>query len=139
MLFALIVTGGVVGCEKGEGFPAPKEEQIVGFWSNPKGDWIRFKKGGVGLISPGAQLQLSELMEESQTKDGCEFSWKVDVMPAGGGKWVSVTFAKGQCGFQVPGEFGLHYYYERSGDLSLSSKVEFPKRDETYSRSSANP
>ncbi|MEL5953287.1 hypothetical protein AADR41_00475 [Streptomyces sp. CLV115] len=125
-------------CEKEEGYPVPKEGEVVGSWSNPGGDWINFKKGGKGTISAGAQLQLSELMEKADTKDVCEFSWGMDTVPAGGDKWVSVNFAAGQCGFSGPGEFGL-YCYEDSGELRLSPAVEFPKSEEIYSRSNTTP
>ncbi|WP_327315229.1 hypothetical protein [Streptomyces sp. NBC_01235] len=127
---------GAAGCDGEEKVPVPKESQVVGSWSNPGGDWITFRKGGTGLISAGAQLQLSELMDKSETTGSCEFSWGVDTVPAGGDKWVSVTFEKGQCG-SAPGEFGLYYYYEDSKELRLSPAVEFPEPGEIYSRSNA--
>ncbi|MFF3350889.1 hypothetical protein [Streptomyces sp. NPDC002779] len=131
---AVLVTGGSA-CGKEEDFPVPTEGQIVGFWSNPGGDWITFEKGGTGTISAGAQLQLSNLLEKSDTKPECSFSWGVDTVPAGGSKWVSVNFAAGQCG-STPGSFGLHYYYD-SGELRLAPAVEFPKPAEIYARSTA--
>ncbi|MEU6816033.1 hypothetical protein [Streptomyces sp. NPDC046860] len=91
----------------------------------------------MGIISAGAQLQLSSLMEKSDTKPQCPFSWGVDTVPAGGSKWISVTFAAGQCGSQL-GEFGLYYYYvEKTGEMRLSPAVEFPKPSEVYARSDA--
>ncbi|MFF4831416.1 hypothetical protein [Streptomyces sp. NPDC001315] len=133
---AVLVTG-LSACEKEENLPVPTQGQIVGSWSNPGGDGITFEKGGTGTISAGAQLQLSSLMEKSDTKPECPFSWGVDTVPAGGSEWISVTFAAGQCGSE-PGEFGLYYYYEEdSGDLRLSPAVEFPKPDEIYARSKA--
>ncbi|MFJ1652579.1 hypothetical protein ACIOC2_14405 [Streptomyces sp. NPDC088337] len=128
---------GVSACSAEEEFPVPTDDQVVGTWSNPGRDWIKFKEGGTGLISAGAQLQLSALMEEADIKDACEFSWGVDTVPAGGSKWVSVTFTKGQCGFSGPGEFGLNYYYTDSGELRLSPAVEFPEPDEVYARTNA--
>lgn len=134
VLSAVLVTG-VSACDKEEDLPVPTEGQIVGTWNNPGNDWITFEKGGTGTISAGAQLQLSSLMEKSDTKPQCPFSWGVDTVPAGGSKWISVTFAAGQCGPE-PGEFGLYYYYEEdSGALRLSPAVEFPKPVEIYARS----
>ncbi|MDI9886544.1 hypothetical protein QMZ92_19720 [Streptomyces sp. HNM0645] len=125
------------GCAGEEALPVPTEGQIVGSWSNPEGDWINFQRGGAGTISAGAQLQLSELVDESDTKPECSFSWGVDTIPAGGDTWVSVTFNSGQCGFSGPAEFGLYCYYEESGELRLSPAVELPKPDEIYARSTA--
>ncbi|MGQ4333778.1 hypothetical protein ACN6K4_005646 [Streptomyces hayashii] len=122
-------------CDNKEELPVPTEGQIVGTWSNPGNDWITFEKGGTGTISAGAQLQLSSLMDKSDTKPQCPFSWGVDNVPAGGSKWISVTFAARQCGPE-PGEFGLYCYYEEdSGALRLSPAVEFPKPAEIYARS----
>lgn len=131
-----VLVVGVSGCGDDDGFPVPTEAQVVGSWSNPGGDWITFKKDGTGAISEGAQLQLSSLVEEDETREVCEFSWGVETVPAGGSKWVSVTFGKGQCGFSGMGRFGLNYYYgDPSGELLLASSVESPKREEVYSRS----
>ncbi|MFJ5197913.1 hypothetical protein ACIQCQ_38560 [Streptomyces sp. NPDC088394] len=136
-VFAVLVTG-VSGCGSEEGFPAPKESQIVGLWKNPGGDWIDFKKGGTGTVSAGAQLQLNSLVKESETEEVCEFSWGVDTVPAGGSKWVSLTFKEGQCGSTKLGSSGLNYYYgEPSGELLLANPVEFPGPEEVYSRSDA--
>lgn len=130
---ALLFTG-LSACETKEDLPVPGEDQVVGSWSNPGGDWITFEKDGTGTISAGAQLQLSTLMKQSDTKPECPFSWGVDTVPAGGDKWVSVTFAAGQCG-PGPGEFGLYYYYqEDSKGLRLSPAMEFPEPDEIYAR-----
>ncbi|MFJ2264608.1 hypothetical protein ACIOKD_41180 [Streptomyces sp. NPDC087844] len=129
---ALVV--GLSACEKEERLPVPKEDQIVGSWGNPGGDWITFEEGGTGTISAGAQLQLSSLMEKADAKPECPFSWGVDTVPAGGSKWISVTFAPRQCG-PVPGEFGLYYYEKDSGQVRLSPAVEFPKPEEIYARS----
>ncbi|MFC9848997.1 hypothetical protein ACFWFF_34710 [Streptomyces sp. NPDC060223] len=134
---SVVLVTGLSACEKEESLPVPTEGQIVGSWSNPGGDSITFEEGGTGTISAGAQLQLSSLTEKSDTKPECPFSWGVDTVPAGGSKWISVTFAAGQCG-PDPGEFGLYYYEaENSGGLRLSPAVEFPKPDEIYARSKA--
>ncbi|MER6564236.1 hypothetical protein ABT300_42280 [Streptomyces sp. NPDC001027] len=132
-----VLVAGVSACDEGEDVPVPTQGQIVGSWTNPGGDRVTFAKGGTGTISAGAQLQLSSLMEKSDTRPECPFSWGVDTVPAGGDTWVSVTFAAGQCG-PAPGEFGLYYYYEEdSGALRLSPAVEFPKPAEIYTRSKA--
>ncbi|MFJ6985008.1 MULTISPECIES: hypothetical protein [unclassified Streptomyces] len=123
---------GVSACSEEEALPVPTEGQIIGSWSNPGGDRITFNKGGTGTISAGAQLQLSDLMEKSDTKPECPFSWGVDTIPAGGDKWVSVTIKSGQCGFSGIGEYGLYWYYKESGGLRLSPAVEFPEPDEIY-------
>ncbi|MEV7680337.1 hypothetical protein AB0O64_17555 [Streptomyces sp. NPDC088341] len=126
---------GVSGCENEEEFPVPKEDQIVGLWKNPGGDWIDFKKEGTGTVSAGAQLQLNSLVKE--TEEACEFSWSIDTVPAGGSEWVSLIFEEGQCGSRL-GSSGLNYYYEDpSGELLLANPVEFPKPGEVYSRSNA--
>ncbi|WP_347726982.1 hypothetical protein [Streptomyces sp. CAU 1734] len=124
------------GCGSGDEFPAPEEHRIVGSWSNPGGDAITFEEGGTGLLSPGAQLQLSTLWEKSETKEICPFSWGVDTMPLGNGKWISINFDKGQCGLANGGRFGLHYYYGESDDIVLSPAVEHPEPYRIYSRSS---
>ncbi|MEV8031831.1 hypothetical protein [Streptomyces sp. NPDC086182] len=125
----------VSGCADEGDVPVPTKGQVVGSWSNPGGDWINFKKEGTGLISAGAQLQLSSLIEESETRKVCPFSWKVDTVPAGGDVWVSVTFREGQCGFSGTGRFGLYAYSGKSGEMNLSPAVEFPESGEVYSRS----
>ncbi|MFE4173200.1 hypothetical protein ACFRR7_14285 [Streptomyces sp. NPDC056909] len=125
----------VSGCTDEGDFPVPTEGQVVGAWSNPGGDWINFKKDGTGLISAGAQLQLSSLIEESETREVCGFSWKVDTIPAGGDVWVSVNIREGQCGSAGLGNFGLYAYSAESKELRLSPAVEFPKPGEVYSRS----
>ncbi|MEV0036200.1 hypothetical protein [Streptomyces sp. NPDC050804] len=127
----------VSGCTDEGDFPVPTEGQVVGAWSNPGGDWINFKKDGTGLISAGAQLQLSSLIEESETREVCGFSWKVDTIPAGGDVWVSVNIREGQCGSSGLGNFGLYAYSAESKELRLSPAVEFPKPGEVYSRSNA--
>jgi hypothetical protein len=52
-LFAFLVTA-VPACGNEEELPIPTQGQIVGSWSNPGGDWIKFRKGGTGLISAWA-------------------------------------------------------------------------------------
>jgi len=136
MLAAVLVMS-VYGCADEEGFPVPTEGRVVGSWSNPGGDWINFKKDGTGLISAGAQRQLSSLVEESETKEVCEFFWRVGTVPEGEDVWVSVTFRKGQCGFSGAGRFGLYAYSGEAEELLLSPAVEFPEPDEVYSRSNA--
>ncbi|MFF1422383.1 hypothetical protein [Streptomyces sp. NPDC058280] len=127
-------------CGTEEDYPVPTEGQIVGYWSNPGGDWVNFEKDGTGKISTGAQLQLSELIEEADTREQCEFSWGVDTVPAGGDKWVSLNFAGGQCGSSGLGELGLYYYYfGDSEELALAPVVELPKPEEIYSPSKATP
>ncbi|MFF3412308.1 hypothetical protein ACFYW8_40430 [Streptomyces sp. NPDC002742] len=133
LVAALVMS--VSGCADEEDAPVPTKGQVVGSWSNPGGDWINFKKEGTGLISAEAQLQLSSLIEESETRKECEFSWKVDTVPAGGDMWVSVIFREGQCGFSGTGKFGLYAYSGNSGKLQLSPAVEFPESGEIYSRS----
>ncbi|MFE5096171.1 hypothetical protein ACFRCI_39005 [Streptomyces sp. NPDC056638] len=129
---------GVSGCEIEEESPVPKESQIVGLWKNPGGDWIDFDKDGTGALSAGAQLQLNSLVKKSETKEVCEYSWGVDTVPAGGGKWVSLTFQEEQCGSL--GSSGLYYYYrDPSGELVLANSVESPKVEEIYARSNATP
>ncbi|GGT44500.1 hypothetical protein [Streptomyces chromofuscus] len=116
--------------------PVPKESQIVGLWKNPGGDWIDFEKDGTGALSAGVQLQLNSLVKESETKEVCKFTWGVDTVPAGGSKWVSLTFKEGQCGSL--GSSGLNYYYrDSSGELLLANPVESPKPEEIYARSAA--
>ncbi|MBX9399165.1 hypothetical protein K4749_37735, partial [Streptomyces sp. TRM72054] len=141
-LFAAVVSAvlviGVSGCGSEEEWPVPKESQIVGLWKNLGGDWIDFEKDGTGTISAGAQLQLNSLLKKSETKEVCEFSWRVDTVPAGGSKWVSLTFKEGQCGSL--GSSGLNYYYgDPSGELLLANPVEFPEPEEVYSRSNETP
>ncbi|MFP8905411.1 hypothetical protein [Streptomyces atacamensis] len=136
MLSAVLVMN-VSGCANEGDFPVPTEGQVVGFWSNPGGDWIDFKEDGTGTISAGAQRQLSSLIKESETRGVCEFSWGVDAVPAGGDVWVSVTFRKGQCGFSGVGKFGLYAYSGGPEELFLSPAVEFPESGEVYSRSNA--
>lgn len=115
----------------------PSEGQVIGSWKNKGGDWITFHKGGKGIISDGAQLQLSDLVEKADTKPECPFSWGVDTVPAGGDTWVSVNFAAGECGPE-PGEFGLYaYHVEKTGELRLSPAVEHPKAGEIYVHSKA--
>lgn len=136
-LFAALMTG-ASGCGSEEELPVPKESQIVGLWKNPGGDWIDFKKDGTGTISPGAQLQLNSLVKESETEEFCTFSWGVDTVPAGGSKWVSLTFKQGQCGSSKLGSSGLNYYYgDPSGKLLLANPVDSPDPGEVYSLSSA--
>lgn len=115
----------------------PSNGQIIGSWRNKGGDWITFHKGGRGIISEGAQLQLSNLMEKADAKPECPFSWGVDTVPAGGDTWVSVNFAAGECG-PIPGEFGLYaYHVEKTGELRLSPAVENPQAGEIYVHSKA--
>ncbi|MFF4138832.1 hypothetical protein ACFY1B_47180 [Streptomyces mirabilis] len=126
---------GVSGCGSEEGSPVPKESQIVGLWKNPGGDWIDFKKSGTGTVSPGAQLQLNSLVKASEAKEVCGFSWKVETVPEGGSKWVSMNFKESRCSSGL-GITGLNYYYEdSSGKLLLANPVELPQPDEVYSRS----
>lgn len=133
VLVSFVFVAGVSACGEGRDLPVPSESQIVGSWSNSEGDWILFEEGGQGVISPGAQLQLSEIMKKDDIKSECSFSWRVEAVPAGGEEWVSLTFATGQCGFSGPGEFGLYFYRrEESGELRLSPAVEFPKPEEIY-------
>ncbi|MFJ4710859.1 hypothetical protein [Streptomyces sp. NPDC088785] len=130
----VLLVWGTTGCDQEEGTPAPTRGQIVGSWANRGGDLITFREGGRGVISRGAQLQLSDLMKKADTKPECSFSWGVDPVPAGGDTWISVRFAAGECG-PVPGEFGLYYYHEeKSGELRLSPAVEFPPPGEIYVR-----
>ncbi len=141
LFLAIVILSALVTCVSACGvednYPVPTEGQVIGSWSNPGGDWIKFQKGGTGLISRGAQLQLSALMKPADTKDVCTFSWGVDTVPGGGGKWVSVNIKSGQC---RGGEFGLYSYHgENSGELFLSPAVEYPEHDEVYSRSKATP
>lgn len=132
-LVALLVAG-VAGCGSGDAFPVPEERQIVGLWKNPGRDWIEFKKDGTGALSVGAQLQLNSLVKESETEDVCEFSWGVDPVPAGGSKWVSLTFEEGRCGSSPLGSSGFNYYYgDPSGELLLANPVERPEPGEVYS------
>lgn len=139
-LFATSVSAvlviGASGCGSEEEVPVPKESQIVGLWKNPGGDWIDFEKDGTGALSAGVQLQLNSLVKESETKEVCKFTWGVDTVPAGGSKWVSLTFKEGQCGSL--GSSGLNYYYrDSSGELLLANPVESPKPEEIYARSAA--
>ncbi|MEU3287021.1 hypothetical protein OG739_26330 [Streptomyces longwoodensis] len=132
---AVLVTG-VSGCGSEEEAPVPKASQIVGLWKNPGGDWIDFRKDGTGTLSAGVQVQLNSLVKPSETKDVCAFSWGLDTVPAGGGKWVAMTFAEGQCGSL--GSSGLNYYYrDSSGELLLANPVEAPRPEEVYARSAA--
>jgi hypothetical protein len=76
-------------------------------------------------------------VKESETKNVCEFSWGVDTVPAGGSKWISLTFKEGQCGSL--GSSGLNYYYgDPSGKLLLANPVEHPKPEEVYVRSTGS-
>lgn len=126
-----VLAVGVSGCGSEDEQPVPNESQIVGLWQNPGGDWIDFEKDGTGTLSAGAQLQMNSLVKESETKEKCEFSWGVDTTPAGGDKWVSLTFKEGQCGSL--GRSGLYWYYEDpSGELFLANPVESPKPEEIY-------
>ncbi|MFI5753987.1 hypothetical protein [Streptomyces sp. NPDC051569] len=136
----MLLVAGVSACGTEEDYPVPTEGQIVGHWSNPGGDWVDFEKDGTGRISPGAQLQLSELIEEADTQERCEFSWGVDTVPAGGEKWVSLSFSDRQCGSSGPGELGLYFYYlGGSKKLALAPVAELPKPAEIYSPSKATP
>lgn len=136
-VFAAVMTS-VSGCGSEEEFPVPQKDQIVGLWKNPGGDWIDFKESGTGTISTGAQLQLNSLVKKSEAEEVCKFSWGVDTVPAGGGRWVSLTFKEGECGSSSLGKSGLNYYYGKpSGELLLANPVESPDASEVYSRATA--
>ncbi|MFD7286093.1 hypothetical protein [Streptomyces sp. NPDC059863] len=129
----------VSGCTDEEDFPVPTEGQVVGTWSNPGGERINFNKDGTGLISAGAQLQLSSLIEESETRESCEFSWKVETVPAGGDVWVAVNIRDERCESLDGGKFGLYAYSGESGEVHLSPALEFPEPDEVYSHTTTAP